>query len=157
MMGVSSIFNARRVTWVAGTLALLVGTVFALHDSPILFHIFAETNCACGEYHEEVTGVTVRNPFRDRSPERSAEGFLEDLRNGRCTVDVMLCRYALEGHRVSDWRLANRRDRTDGVQLYYTLTKFAEPDPKYRLTGEGLIEVVRTEGRWTVTNYSSYF
>jgi hypothetical protein len=145
------------MTWLAAALTLLAGSAFALRHTPVLFHILAETDCACGDYHGEVTGVTVRNPFRDTSPELSAERFLEDLRNGRCTVDVMLCQYALEGHRVSDWRLANRQDRTDGVRLYYRLTKFAEPDPKYKLTGEGLIEVVSTQGRWTVTNYSSYF
>lgn len=69
------------------SLVVLVGAAFALLRTPVLLHISAETDCACGEYHEEVTGVTIRNPLRDTSPERSAGKFLEGLRNGRCTED----------------------------------------------------------------------
>jgi hypothetical protein len=41
--------------------------------------------------------------------------------------------------------------------LYYKLTKDGALDPKYKLSGEGLIEVVRSQGGWAVANYSSYF
>jgi hypothetical protein len=140
-----------------GALVLSLGAAFALRRRPILFHIFADTGCACGDYHEEVTGLIVRNPFRDSSPEKSAARFLEELRNDRCTATPSLCQYALDGHRVSEWRLVNRLDRGNGVLLYYKLTKYGAPDPRYKLSGEGLIEVVRTQGGWAVANYSSYF
>jgi hypothetical protein len=159
--GVQS-FHARRIGWiatraVAGTLVLFLGVAHTLRQRPVLIHVFADTDCACGEYHEEVTGLIVRNPFRDSSPEQSAATFLEELRNGRCAVNASLCQYALDGHRVSDWRLANRQDRGNRVLLYYKLTKYAASSPEYRLSGEGLIGIVRTQGGWTVWDYSSYF
>ena len=47
--------------------------------------------------------------------------------------------------------------RGNGVLLYYKLTKYGALDPNYKLSGEGLIEVVRSQGGWAVANYSSYF
>ena len=141
----------------AGALLLLLGAAYTLRRRPILIHAFADTGCACGEYHGEVTGLIVRNPFRDPLPEQSAARFLNELRNGGCTADASLCQYALDGHRVSDWRLANRHDNGHSVLLYYKLAKYAASDRKYELTGEGQIEVVPTNGSWTVANYSSYF
>jgi hypothetical protein len=68
------------------SLVVLVGAAFGPLRTPVLLH-FTETDCACGEYRDEVTGVTIQNPLRDTSPERSAAKFLEGLRNGRCTED----------------------------------------------------------------------
>jgi hypothetical protein len=69
------------------SLVVLVGAAFGPLGTPVLLHIFAETGCACSEYREEVTGVTIQNRLWDTSPERSAAKFLEGLRNGRCTED----------------------------------------------------------------------
>ena len=137
--------------------ALLVILAFALWRKPVLLHVLAETGCACGEYHAEVTGLVVRNPFRNRSPERTASLFLEDLRNGRCKADDAVCGYALERHRISDWRLRNRVDTGDHVELYYRLTKYGVTEPEYKLTGEGLVELARTGTAWRVVGYSAYF
>jgi len=131
--------------------------LYLVRQRPILLHLFAETGCACGDYHEDVTGLIVRNPFRDRSAEKIGAEFLEGLRSGQCTADASVCRYALDDHRVSGWRLATRQDFSDRVLLFYRLTKFAAPDPKFRLTGEGMIEVRLAKGGWTVAGYSSYF
>jgi hypothetical protein len=117
----------------------------------------AESGCACGEYHEEVTGIVVRNPFRDVSPEQIGARFLKDLSDGRCAGSSSICQYALPDHRVSEWRLVNRQDARDHIQLFYKLTKYGELDGKYKLTGEGLIEVEPSNGVWMVTKYSSYF
>lgn len=148
-------FFARLV--ISLIVVLLLGFVFARRRRPILFQILAETGCACGEYHENVTGWIVLNPFRDRSPERSAANFLEDLRNGRCTAESTLCQYALNGHRVSEWRLANLRDTGQSVQLYYKLTAFGVDAARFRFSGEGLVEVTRVQNGWKVSCYSSYF
>ena len=97
------------------------------------------------------------NPFRDRSPEDTASRFLEDLRNGRCTVNDTVCGYALERHRISDWRLRNRVDSGDHVELYFKLTKYGVTEPEHNLTGEGLVELARTSTAWSVVGYSAYF
>ncbi len=136
---------------------LLVILAFALWRKPVLLHVLADTGCACGEYHAEVTGLVVRNPFRDRSPEDTASRFLEDLRNGRCTVNDTVCGYALERHRISDWRLRNRVDSGDHVELYFKLTKYGVTEPEHNLTGEGLVELARTSTAWSVVGYSAYF
>jgi hypothetical protein len=150
--------HARRVTFVAGFLAIVFLLAFALRNTPVLIHVFGETDCACGDYHGRVTGLIVLNPFRDRLPEERAAQFLEETRKGRCTVEASLCKYALNGHRVSDWRLANREDRGGRVLLYYRLAKSVFPEPIYHgLTGEGVVEVKRTQNEWTVVSYSSYF
>ena|SRR5215469_8325892 len=130
---------------------------FVLSQKPILLHVFADTGCACGEYHAEVTGLVVRNPFRDRSPEETASRFLDDLRSGRCSVDEAVCGYALATHRVSAWQLRNRQDRGNHTELYYKLTKYGVTEPEYRLTGEGLVELTRTGSGWSVIGYSAYF
>jgi hypothetical protein len=133
------------------------GTAYALRGRPILLHVMAESGCACGEYHEEVTGIVVKNPFRDLSPEQSGARFLQDLSNGSCVGSSSICQYALPDHRVSEWRLVNRHDTRKRVQLFYRLTKYGKLEKKYKLTGEGLIEVEPTNGIWMVTYYSSYF
>src|SRR5262249_18249709 len=97
------------------------------------------------------------NPFRDSSPEKTATGFLQDLRNGSCSVDIYVCQYALDGHRVSDWRLANRDDQGDSVLLYYKLTKYQASDPRYKWSGEGMVRLLHVQDGWKVVDYSSYF
>jgi hypothetical protein len=129
---------------------------FASSKKPVLLHVFADTGCACGDYHAEVTGLVVRNPLRDRSPENTAARFLDDLRIGRCSFDEAACRYALS-HRVSDWQLRNRQDIGDRVELYYRLTKYGVTEPEYRLTGEGSIMLSRSRSGWGVVGYSAYF
>lgn len=76
-----------------GALAGLVIILFGRR--PVLLHVFADTGCACGEYHAQVTGLMIRNPFRDRSPEERAAKFLEELRNkaARCIDDVDLAKF----------------------------------------------------------------
>ena len=146
-----------RIIASAAVALLILGAAYALRGRPILLHVMADSGCACGEYHEEVTGIVVRNPFRDVSPEQIGARFLEDLGNGRCAGSSSICQYALPDHRVSEWRLVNRDDTPGRIQLFYKLTKYGELDRKYQLTGEGLIEVRPSNGTWTVTNYSSYF
>jgi hypothetical protein len=147
----------KKLIWLVLSLAIVVvlySCLVFIQGKPVLLHALAETGCACGEYHEDVTGLVVFNPFRNRSPERSAEQFFEELRSGECIAATSLCQYALNGHRVSEWRLANARKVGDGQFLYYKLTKMDSPN---RLTGEGTVKVMRAQNKWTVVYYSSYF
>lgn len=153
--------------FILAVLALASTLVFAhsayiQHGNPVLFHLFADTDCACGDYQEEVSGLVLFNPFRDRSPEAVADNFLEQARKGKCVANTpdaaALCAYTLQHHRVAAWRLANRQDQLHRVSLYYKLTELGEEgDSRYRLTGEGVVEVVDTDAGWKVAFYSSYF
>ena len=145
---------------VAGCLALAVVTLAAVllaRRTPVLVHLLGEGDCACGDFHAEVTGIAVWNPLRDRGPEDAAVAFLSGLRNGRCSGSRDLCSYALPRHRISDWQLRNRRDTGGEVTLYFYLTKFGVSDPAYNLTGEGAVGVRKHSRGWAVTYYSSYF
>ena len=124
---------------------------------PVLVHVFGEGDCACGDFHEKVTGIVIRNPLRDRQPERVAGDFLDGLRANRCVANVELCDYSLARHRVSDWRFVNREDAGDSVRLYFKLTKYGTSDPTYHLTGEGMVQLQKGQAGWEVTSYSSYF
>lgn len=146
--------------WVVIALALASAvfiTAAVVQRRPVLFHVLGETGCACGDYHAEVTGAVAFNPFRSRLPEKSAQKFLEGLRDGTCSAEASLCRYAMNGHRVSDWRLANLHEDGNRAALYYKLTKLGADESRFHLTGEGVVELTRTQDGWTVTNYSSYF
>jgi len=136
---------------------IITGAAPLFAGRPILAHVFGEYDCACGDFHDQVTGFVVWNPFRDRSPERAADSFLNDIRANRCSRPDDLCRYALPDHRVSDWKLACREDLPAGVRLYYRLTKYGTSKPAYHLTGEGSVLVRRIGARSEVVWYSSYF
>jgi hypothetical protein len=137
--------------------AIVAGGALAFGCGPILFHAFGERDCACGDFHDKVTGLAIWNPFRDRSPEHTANDFLFSLRANECLVGRELCDYALPGHRVSDWKVMNREDRGDSVTLYLKLTKYGVSDLRYGLTGEGMIRLRKGAAGWRVANYSSYF
>jgi hypothetical protein len=144
-----------RPAYLIGVLVLLIGVAYTSRR-PVWIHLFAETDCACGEYHPEVTGWIVRNPFRDRAPELAASRYLDQLRRGQCSGDPKECEYDLE-HRASNWKLGVREDRDGRALLYYRLTKYGVTEPEHSLTGEGLVEVARVQGAWKVVFYSSYF
>ena len=139
----------------AGVAVAIIGAA-TIPRRPVLVQLFGEGGCACGDFHEKVTGVVVRNPLRDRDPERAAGDFLDGLKADRCAGSEDLCGYALPLHRISDWRLVNREDVGDSERLYFKLTKYGTSNPGYDLTGEGMVQVERTKGGWQVVNYSNY-
>ncbi len=138
-----------------GIVSLLsVAAVFSVlacvrHRYPVLLHLFS--SCACTDYSDEVTGLTVFNPLRDRSPEASANAFLEEIKKGRCPIMApgtgpVDCAFLMSNRRSSEWRLKNRRDQPHRVSLYYQFTRFG--DTHERWSGEGTVEVVDTDGIW---------
>jgi hypothetical protein len=137
------------VTAVLTTLACL------RHRYPVLLHLFS--SCACTDYSDEVTGLTVFNPFRDRSPEASANAFLEEIKQGRCPVMApnngpVDCSYLLNRRRSSEWRLKNRRDQPHRISLFYQFTPL-NSQPHERWAGEGMVEVVNTDGVWKASAF----
>ena len=149
-----------------GIVVLLVGFVLTtlawlFRQDPMLLHVLADSSCACSDYDEEVSGMTVLNPFRDRLPEISAKAFLEDIKQGRCPVmasDVTPaeCGFLMKHRRVSEWKLISRRDKPRHRSLYYKLTKLGS-EPRFRFTGVGFIEVVEVNGAWKVCGFDAEF
>jgi hypothetical protein len=91
--------------------AAAIATAMALGHKPVVFHAFAERDCACGDFHDKVTGLVVRNSFRDLAPERAADSFLASLRANQCSVGNELCDYALQGADRGAGRQGARRER----------------------------------------------
>lgn len=125
--------------------------------------IFPETDCACSDYDEDMSGVIFLNPLRDRSPESAADVFLRELANQKCspTIDSGLCRYALEQARpVVDWKLVNRRDQGKRVSLFYHLKDKVENGAGVNsqdLWGQGMVEVDSTNGQWKVASFGAVY
>lgn len=145
---------------------LSIVTVFSLmayarRQNPMLLHLFADSSCTCSDYDEEVTGLTLLNPFRDRLPEAGANVFLEEIKQGRCPIMASnlsddACAWLVDHRRVSEWKLISRQDHPQRASLYYKLTKFGA-GPRYRLTGVGLVEVVETNGNWKASVFDAQF
>jgi hypothetical protein len=75
----------------------------------------------------------VFNPFRDHSPERSAETFLKIIKDGQCEQAMSAVPGTLE-HRqdtcehekespLMAWRLTNRIDQPERVRMYYRVNR----------------------------------
>ncbi len=128
----------------AGFVAALV---VARHRHPVLLHLFA--SCSCTDYSEEVTGLTLFNPFRDRAPETAAESFLADIRQGKCLADghAIDCTHTDLKARAFEWRLKNRRDMSDQIFLYYQFTRLDGVNVE-RWSGEGMVSISETKGIW---------
>jgi hypothetical protein len=151
---------SRRATRVVaiGVVAATIGVAAVTRaHKPVLVHLFGADDCACGELYEKTTGLTVWNPWRDRSPELVANDFFAKLKANRCDASRDLCNHALPSHRGSDWRLKYREDTGGSVSLYFNLTKYGASDPRYGLTGHGAVDLQKGTGGWTVAGYDSYF
>jgi hypothetical protein len=144
---------------------LLIAATWAwTHRSrPVLFELLHETNCACGNFHEEISGLTWLNPFRERSPEYAADHFFEELEKKNCPDNTTegICHYALEEVRpVIKWKLRNRKESVGRVSLYYSLRGRYRPDHDlypHDSWGEGMVEVQRSGDKWRVTGYGAYY
>ena len=153
---------SRSIFCVSGVLVLLV---VILVSKPQLSHgslqLFA-ASCPCPTFHEQVTGLIVLNPLRNRAPEKVATQFLSDLRNGKCEARTVpwLCSDAFERRPVLDWKLRNRKDTDNTVRLFYLLRGKFRPDRDIDpedAWGEGMVQVERVGTDWEVTNYGSHY
>ena len=167
-LGVYSVGDMRkrvRVVALVLTIICLVALAIAArpHFSRNAIQLFAERNCACGEFHEEVTGLIVLNPLRERTPEMIAARFLSDLKDGKCaaTVPPLVCQQGLTNSRpVLDWKLRNRSDANGKVSLfYYVKGKYRNDVDTYPhdAWGEGIVQVEQMGNSWKVYGYGAYY
>ena len=156
--------RSRLIFGACGVLALSVVTLISRpHFSTSSLQLFGAA-CPCPTFHEEVTGLIVLNPLRDREPEKVALQFLSDVRNGKCNADEStvpgLCKTALERRLVLDLRLRNRKDVSNAVVLFYRFKGKFRPDRDIDpedAWGEGMVQVERIGAEWKVTNYGSRY
>lgn len=107
---------------------------------------------------------TIFNPFRDRSPERTAEAFLEQMRSGKCTDAVAVLSHAADYNEemceresrlpLVAWRLENRSGDAAKVRMYYEVHRKTYP-PAYR--GQLWITVERRGADWQVSRYECFY
>jgi hypothetical protein len=160
MLGVKLRLTIFRIGLILGlVLIIFAASLFwRKHAGIILLHVFADTDCACGDYQEEVSGINVLNPLRDRQPEKAAETFFQEAIQGRCSVhyDADLCQYFEHVAPVKAWKLVNARAKDNGIDLFYKLDSSRDL-PNKAWTGEGYVHVSRVAGDWRVSSYDAYF
>jgi hypothetical protein len=97
--------------------------------------------------------------LRNRDPERVADRFLDDVRNGRNSAvaePLLASQTTNRPTAISTWKLAFREDQRDTVRLYYRLDYPAAKDPA-RSGGEGMLEMRRTTGTWRAADFNAIF
>src|SRR6266436_3757684 len=114
---------SRLILGTGGVIAFIaVFLISRPHVSRSSLQLFA-ASCPCPTFHEQVTGLIVLNPLRNRAPEKAATQFLSDLRKGKCNAEERtvpwLCKDALERRPVLDLRLRNRKGVGNTVMLFY--------------------------------------
>ena len=144
------------VLGVATVLAATVASVLVRDAGPVLIRMPFGLNQETGDHN-----YVLFNPFRDRSPERVAEAYLEAMRRGDCadagklsTNPILPNGYTCEGlqseySNVRDrfaQRLRDRRENMGEVILYYSNS------------GEGVegnwIGIRRFGGEWRVVGFN---
>jgi len=136
----------------AGILGVVVLYRFT---QPVLFYI--PSDCACTDWSDRVEAFTVFNPLRNRAPERVADGFLADLRDGRRSTysTAELASETLGANsRSLLWKLNFRENQPNRVLLYYKLdASDAGVAPTYG--SEGMIEVEKANGIWKAAKFDA--
>jgi hypothetical protein len=146
-------------TLLAVVLVFVITGVLFLMFSPVLVHTHRFTSPdyrSCGAYNEEGTGITVLNPFRSRTPERTGDDFLRAASAGSCpaAASAKLCSF-LKTHPWPDlpkWRLVYRRDSSEDVTLFYRIGRHSQ-----ETMGTGcviaMVDVKTAGAAWQVSGY----
>ncbi len=106
---------------------------------------------------------SIFNPFRDRSPEQSAEAFLEKLKVGQCEQSLSalpdtpehrqeLCEREKASPLVS-WRLTNRSDESTKTRMYYKVKRRTYDG----YLGQLWVTLERQGTDWQVTSYECFY
>ena len=141
--------------------ALMVGItahLYASRSNPVLYRYLLQGD-PVGEPE-----FAIFNPFRDRSPERTAEAFLEHLRAGNCAEVITglnntpdynqeICGRE-SNYPLVAWRLENRTGDAARVRMYYEVQR-----KTYRpaFQGQLWVTVERRGGNWQVSQYESWY
>jgi hypothetical protein len=141
--------------WLLYTVLAVLGVIgICRFTLPVLFHWPGE--CVCTDYSPEVEGFTVWNPLRNRAPERSADHFLEDMRNGKVSAfaEPQLSAEFLSGKiphtPILRWELKDRENHGNLVLLYYKYHFTTQPSD---VGGEGIIEIKIENGTWKADQF----
>lgn len=110
----------RRAGWlIALGACILAALIWGAHAGPALFHTHVLAGSEqCGAFTEQMTGLTILNPFRWRAPEQAADDFLREVSSGVCgsrylgAWDRETCRSVVSQRpvRPTEWRLVYRVD-----------------------------------------------
>ena len=138
-------------------LVMLAAYVYYQRSKPLLYSYVEKGN----PVKEPV--FAIFNPFRDRSPERSAEAFLENMRAGQCERAMVgvfgspehnqeVCRLE-KGSPLSSWRMMNRTDQDEMVRMYYEVSRTTYDGHQ----GQLWVSLARHGADWKVTRYDCYY
>jgi hypothetical protein len=106
---------------------------------------------------------TIFNPFRDRSPEHSAEAFLEIIKAGQCERAMLalpdssehrqeICEREKESP-LTSWLLKNRTDEPQNVRMYYTVNR--KMYDGYQ--GQLWVTLEKQGEQWQVKKYECFY
>jgi len=143
-----------KLVILAATLMLgIVAYLFVMQSGPVLYRYFE-----AGSPTRE-PAFTIFNPFRDRHPERSAEDFLQRLKDGDCQSPMAGLAHGLQYQQdtcehektnaLTSWQLRNRTDEPERVRMYYQVGRQKHPD----LKGQVWVTVEKRGDQWQVTRY----
>lgn len=140
----------------ATLIAVILVALYLMRSTSILYSSGASAD-PVGE-----PGFSIFNPFRDHSPERTAEAFLEGLRSGQCErviaglpVDQQYAQYICSKeteHHLTSWQLRNRHDEPGSVKMFYWHWR-ADADYHDRLW----VIVEKHNEQWQVVNYECIY
>lgn len=149
---------ALKVLIFAAALMLGIATyLYSVRSTPVLYRHILKGNPV------KEPDFTIFNPFRDRSPERSAEAFLELMKASQCeqAMSVLpdtpeyrqeICEREKESPLMS-WQLTNRNDEPQKVRMYYWVKR--QTYSGYQ--GQLWITVEKGGEQWQVTRYESWY
>ena len=143
----------RIVSVLVVLVAMLAAYGYSKRSQPVLFSYVEK-----GDPVREPV-FAIFNPFRDRSPERSAEGFLENIKAGQCDCELAgivnspehnqeVCKREKQSP-LSGWRMMNRTDQDDTIRMYYEVRRKTYDG----IHGQLWVSLARQGADWKVTRY----
>ena len=147
----------RRVVLAAVLIAGLAVYLFVTHSSPVLFRYVEVGN----PLKEPV--FIVLNPYRDRAPERVADLFLQQLKDGNCEKAMAALHDSFrfqhetcereERYALGSWRLMNRTDEPQKVRMYFSVNRLNYDG----MVGQAWVTVEKRGNQWQATRYDRYY
>ncbi|MFZ3343388.1 MAG: hypothetical protein WA213_21095 [Terriglobales bacterium] len=124
------------------------------------------------EEHDPLTNMPISitmNPLRDRTIERTAIAFVEQMRDGNCRQLLaawekdyrrkraqFICDSETQ-HPLISWKIAQWEDAPPLVILYYKGTRYSTPAQNAKYEDLFSITEERQDGGWVVTKYDSFY
>jgi hypothetical protein len=134
---------------VAALSAALLG--FMLTGHPVLLRLVDPSELT------QFPLILVMNPFRDKAPERAAEGVLRDLRDRNLARAFGTLGKVADGHireketqyAIDRWVLIDRKDDRPIVSLFYKVVRKTSPTAPTIV----VIRLERQSGGWVMSDF----